>query len=185
MSELRSLFIRLKVKKETLDRFFEDKLTRLPVDEQWLSWWDSREMYGKSELKEIPVYHSSEKNRDVVDALLRSPEAGCHEEWDADAGTWTFSSLLFSENYEDQLPMLGWFTSIAPYLGAGEQGELLLYDFFWGSDDVMAHIVLDGTQSAIKTTTSTFKIDKKMLTEADNTMQKVLGIMQSKFNGVD
>jgi len=185
MSELRSLFIKLKVKQENLDRFFENELIAPQLDEQWLSWWDSREMYGKSALSKIPIYTSYDDNREVVDSHLDSLETGSIEVLDADQGAWTFASLLFSQNYEEILPIMAWFKSLASYLDAGEEGELLIFDFFWGSDQVMAHMVLDGQQVEIKHTKSTKKVDKKFMAEATKAMQDALADMQRNHKDLD
>ncbi len=41
MSELSSLYVRLKMKKENLERFFQDKPITAEVDQDWASWWES------------------------------------------------------------------------------------------------------------------------------------------------
>ncbi|SHN16191.1 hypothetical protein SAMN05216311_10649 [Chitinophaga sp. CF418] len=56
MSEPRSLYLKIKTKKENLERFFQDQPVTPEIDQNWTSWWDSRKMHSKSPLTRVPVY---------------------------------------------------------------------------------------------------------------------------------
>lgn len=105
MSEPNSLYINVKIKQEDLQQFFAAKPVTTNVDNDWQQWWESREMYSKSKLTNVPVY-TEEDNRKIIDALLNDKYLGATEQYDAATQYWTFTALYFSENYFEILPML-------------------------------------------------------------------------------
>lgn len=46
MSEQCSLYINIQIKEEKLQQFFQKKPLPQSIDENWLQWWESREMSG-------------------------------------------------------------------------------------------------------------------------------------------
>ena len=182
MSELNSLYVRIKTKKETLERFFQDKPVIPEIDQDWTSWWDSRDMYGKSPLTKIPFYFKQETNRAIFDSFKLDPHPDQGKE---DQEGWGFTMVVFSENYEESLPMLAWLKSIAPYLEAGDEGVAILYDFFWGGGGVMAHLVFAGQQASFKLTEDISEIEPKVLAEANNALQNAMDAIEAQSGDVD
>ncbi len=82
MSEPNSLYINVKIKQEDLQQFFAAKPVTTNVDNDWQQWWESREMYSKSKLTNVPVY-TEEDNRKIIDALLNDKYLGATEQYDA------------------------------------------------------------------------------------------------------
>jgi hypothetical protein len=180
MSELSSLYVRLKIKKENLERFFQEKPMAIEVDQDWTSWWDSRKMYSPSPLTEIPVY-SSATNRAVLDALIKDPQTAGQEKQEEEEGIWSFSVVFFSENYFESLPMLAWLKSIAHYMDPGDEGVALIYDFFWGSRSVMAHLVFSEQKALFAHTKSTTKIEPAIRDAANNTLKTAFDLISAQY----
>jgi hypothetical protein len=180
MSELNSLYVRLKVKKENLERFFQEKPVVAEVDQNWTYWWESREMYSPSLLSDIPVYPSA-TNRDVLDSLIKDPQTAGQEQQEKDQDIWSFSVVFFSENYFEILPMLAWLKSIAAYLEADDEGVALIYDFFWGGRSVMAHLVFSEQKALLTSTTSTAGIEPAILNVANTTLQNAVDLLSAQY----
>lgn len=175
MSELNSLYVRIEIKKENLERFFQDKPMPAEIDQDWTSWWDSREMYSPSPLTEIPVYsdipsYSSATNRDIFESFTKDPQTGSHVQEDG----LSFSTLFFSENYEEILPMLAWLKSIARYMDAGEEGVAMIYDFFWGGGSVMALLLFSDQQASFRPACDISEIDPEILDAANTHIAKCI-----------
>ena len=171
MSELRSLFVKLRIKKENLDRFLEAAPTPPIVDADWNLWWDSREMYSKSPLKEIPM-ESEDTNGDVFESYVDTEETLSQSTYEDD--TYYFISGQFGQNYYEIMPMLAVLKSAGLYMEPGDAGEAFIYDYFWGGKDVMAHLVFKSGKVTFKDTKKTGKIKKEVLAEAGKMFQAAL-----------
>jgi hypothetical protein len=178
MSELRSLFVKLNIKKENLDRFLAAAPTTPVVDEDWTAWWDSRKMYSKSPLASIPKL-SATTNSAVLASYVNAPESISTESRENDV--YYFLSGFFSENYYEMLPMLALLKSVALYMGPGDSGEALVYDYFWGSKEVMAHLELSEGKAVLKHTMQTSKINKQLLAESDKMLQGLMDELSQKY----
>jgi hypothetical protein len=177
MSELRSLFVKLKIKKENLERFLEAEITTPEVDGDWTAWWDSREMYSKAPLKEIPT-ESEDTNGEVFESYIDTDETLSLEKHEE--GVYYFASGMFGENYYEILPMLAVLKSAALYMEAGDEGEAFVYDYFWGGKNVLAHLVLKPGKAVLKDTKKIDKINKDLVAEAGKMMQEALKKMTGK-----
>ncbi|TWV93982.1 hypothetical protein [Chitinophaga pinensis] len=184
MSELRSLYVSIKTKKENLERFFNASPQKPVVDQDWITWWDSREMYSKSALDEIPFFNSA-TNGAILASYKDNPQTAGTEIWDAAAGTWTFDILFLSENYLEIMPVLAWLKGMAPFLEEGDEGVAIIYDYFWGDKDVMAHLAFKDQQATFKLTSHTSKLDKQVLAAADATLQLAYDRMSELYKDVD
>lgn len=156
------------------------------IDQDWTSWWDSREMYSPSPLTEIPVYsdvpaYSSATNRDLFESFTKDPQTGTQEQQDG----LSFSILFFSENYEEILPMLAWLKSIARYMDAGEQGVALIYDFFWGDGSVMALLLFSNQQASFKPASDISEIEPEILNAANTTLQSAYDAISAQYGDAD
>lgn len=171
MSELRSLFVKLNIKKENLDRFLTAAPIKPVVDEDWTAWWNSREMYSKSPLASIPMVSAGTNGAELA-SYINTPASISLEKQENDV--YYFLSGFFSENYYEMLPMLAVLKSAALYMGPGDSGEAFIYDYFWGGNDVMAHLELSEGKAVLKHTTSTTEINKQLLAESDKMLQDLL-----------
>jgi hypothetical protein len=184
MSELRSLYVSIKTRKENLERFFLASPVKPVVDQDWTAWWDSREMYSKSTLEEIPFFNAT-SNGETLEAYKDNPQTAGVETWDEAAGTWTFDVLFLSENYYEIMPVLAWLKNIAPFLEPGDEGVAIIYDYFWGDKDVMAHMEFKDQQATFKTTSNASKLDKKVLVAAEAALQRSYDRMSEMYKDVD
>ena len=67
-----SFFMRAKVKKERLEEFLAQKPLEPTIDDNWLKWWDSREMYSKSPLDDSKI----PKIRFLIPSTTKQPKYG-------------------------------------------------------------------------------------------------------------
>jgi len=171
MSEPRSLYVHIKIKKERLYQYFQGKPVKAAVDPNWTSWWESRDMVSPTPLTDIPVY-SNTTNRSIAEGFLSNPELVTYEVESPPEGVWIFSVLQLSENYEEILPTLAWLKNMADYMEPGDEGYALIYNYFWGDMDVMAHLVFKDQQAFFKNTSHTSEIEPGQLEAADATLKQ-------------
>lgn len=182
MSEPSSLYVRLKTSKENLERFFQDAPAKAVADENWQSWWNSRDMYSKSALTEIPAY-SDDTN---LEALERWLDDG--EEIDVELneeGEWSYTVLMFSQNYFDILPMLNLLKSIERHLGPDDTGDVLIYDYIWGGTQVMAHISFEGQKATLLPTKHPKELKASVRNKMKETLEKAFNAMNEKYGDQD
>jgi len=167
--ELNTLYINIQIKKGKLNEFFVAKPMTTGIDDNWKQWWDSCEMYNKTELKNIPTY-TKENNRNVIDDLLRDSFFCSTEQYDDKKQQWGFTSLNFSENYYEILPMLAFLKQLGLYT---ESGYALIYDWMWGDEAVMAFVEFRKGQAWLEPITTHAQIAPKILDEANRYLQEV------------
>lgn len=184
MSMLNSLYVRIKIKKDNLERFLQDKPVEATVAQDWTAWWDSRDMYGKNHLSKIYFYEKN-TNRDVLATTTNEFRIGKEEQMEEGAEEWIFCVVFFSENYEESLAMLTWLRSIAPYMDPDGEGVALIYDFFWGSGAVMAHLVFTGQEVSFRLTKDIAELDPALLAAANNSMQTAFDAVEAYYGEVD
>lgn len=180
MSEYYSLYINIQISREKLNRFFEEKPLQLAPDENWKSWWNSREMHSKQPLERIPAYQKN-SNRDIFDSLLKKKNFGSFERYDPASQRWTFVSVFFSENYVELLPMLALLKTLADCHGTEEKGVAFIYDFYWGNTSVMAYLDFSGTQTLLKNYTKAAEIDPEILNEANQLLETAVELLNKQF----
>jgi len=179
MSELRSLFVKLNIQKENLHRFLSAQVTTPVIYEDWTAWWNSRKMYSKTPLEAIPKA-SQPTNGEVFASCLNFRESISQEK--QEEGVYYFISGFFSENYYEILPMLAVLKSAALYMEPGDEGIAIIYDYFWGDKDVLAHLELKAGHAELKHTTDTSQIDKKVLAESNKMIQDVIDSISSEYD---
>jgi len=166
MSEQSSLFIKVKISKENLNSFLSSRPVASILNSNWLEWWDSRLMYSKTELKNIPSFNS-ESNKQILEDLLVDKYSICKQEYNQDQGVWYFMSLQYSENYTEILPMLSWIKDLANYTDENDIGDAFIYDFLWGEGTVMAYIHIQNKQASLNRFDKTVQINTELLQEAN------------------
>ncbi|WP_433900996.1 hypothetical protein [Sphingobacterium puteale] len=165
--ELDTLYISIQIEKERLNAFFAARPMQAAIDKNWLQWWESRQMYNKSDLETIPTY-SRQCIRDVLDDLLNTASYGAMEQYDDTDQRWTFAALHFSENYHEILPMLALFKQLGSYT---QTGFALIFDWMWGGDTVMAYIDFKGGEASIEPVIASYEVELKRFEEADSYLQ--------------
>jgi len=184
MSQLNSLYVRISIQKDKFEQFLEAKPLAATVDEDWTSWWDSRDMYGKKPLSEIHFYQK-DANREVLATTANECRIGKDEQMEEGSEEWTFCVVFFSENYEESLAMLSWLRSIAPYMDPDGEGVALIYDFFWGSGLVMAHLVFKGQDVSFRLTKDISELDPSLLATANSSLQVAFDAVSALYGDQD
>lgn len=184
MSQLNSLYVNIKIPKDNLERFLQAKPVEAAVDQDWTTWWESRDMYGKEPLSKI-YFYQQDTNRDVLATTANECRIGKDEQMDDGDTEWTFCVVFFSENYEESLAMLTWLRSIAPYMDADGEGVALIYDFFWGSGVVMAHLAFKGQEVSFKLTEDTSELAPALLEAANNSLQIAFDAVSAYYGEAD
>ncbi|SDF77281.1 hypothetical protein [Chitinophaga filiformis] len=184
MSMLKSLYVRIKIQKDNLERFLQDKPVEATVDQDWTSWWDSRDMYGKQPLSKIYFYQTG-SNREVLATTANEFRIGKEEQMEDGVEEWIFCVVFFSENYEESLAMLTWLRSIAPYMDPDGEGVALIYDFFWGSGVVMAHLEFTGQKVSFRLTKDIAELDPALLAAANNSMETAFDAVSAYYGETD
>ncbi|SFS71409.1 hypothetical protein [Sphingobacterium wenxiniae] len=177
MSEPNSLYVKIKIKKENLQQFFQQKPSAPVIDDNWRTWWTSREMYSKQELQHLPVYRT-QTNRQIIDEFLGYRDMGTFEGYDAHSECWTFISVFFSENYGEILPMLALLKDLATYQDEGDVGIALIYDHQWGDEMIMAYMEFINQKGLLKSYTKTKEVDENVLYLANQEISQAV----EKFN---
>ncbi|MBD1420956.1 hypothetical protein [Sphingobacterium chuzhouense] len=173
MSEPNSLYVKIKITKEKLQQFFQDKPRTQTIDENWLTWWDSREMYSKQPLENIPVYRMF-SNRHILDELIKDRDFACSEQYDPISQNWIFVSVFFSENYTEILPMLAFLKNLANYQHNDGGGLAMIYDFLWGEGSIMAYLEFSGQQATLKPYTNITALEPTILYTANQALEKAV-----------
>ncbi len=152
MSELSSLIAKITISSENLEEFLAAPVATFENQKGWQTWWDSRDMYGKSALTPAMLQpFRKSTNRDVVDEWLSYLPSITHSEYDTATQTWYFSSMQFSENYTEMISMLGFLRSIDVYKMLDDSDFVLVFPFIWGDDDAQAYIRFTGNESYFST----------------------------------
>lgn len=183
MSEPSSLYLRLKISKENLESFFQDAPAKTSADQNWEAWWDSREMYSKSKLTEIPAY-ADDTNLDALERWLDDDVEAVSADFN-EAGEWHYTIMMFSQNYYDILPMLNLLKSIERRLGPDDTGEAIIYDYIWGASSVMAHIKYEGQQAILQKTKHPKELEASVRNKMKATMDKAFDAINEKYGDVD
>lgn len=182
MSEPNSLYVKIKITKEKLDQFFHGKTPPQLPDDNWNAWWDTRKMYSKQALQNIPIYQG-ESNRHILDEFINDQDFACFEQYDAISQDWIFVSVFFSENYTEILPMLAFLKELAHYQDHDDKGTAIIYDFLWGDGSVMAYLEFSSQQATLKAYTKITEIAPTMLYIANQTLEKAVDSFNRKLEG--
>lgn len=139
MSEPCSLFAKVHISQMQLDNFFAAPPWQPAITQDWRDWWDTRQMYSKSALTEIPCYAN---NR--VDAWLEDPFHMAFSNYDPAQELWHFGIIQFTENYIEMLPMLALLHHLAAYKKPDDDDFALIFNYFYGDCEVNASIRYSG-----------------------------------------
>ncbi|MGM1428516.1 hypothetical protein ACS126_04620 [Sphingobacterium lactis] len=179
MSEQNSLVIQVQISPEKLAQMRQSASQVSLLDENMKTWWASREMYGKSDLIEIPTYNVR-KNQDLLAEFVGDRYLVARESYDEERQVWTFFSLQFSENYTEILPLIGWIKGLASYLDQGAEGFAIIYDYQWGSEDVMAYIKLEDQKAKLTNAKHIAEIPHEDYLQAKDILDNFMDDMQDQ-----
>ncbi len=180
MAEYSSLYINLEINEEKLNQFFFEKPVSQVIDDDWLEWWNSREMHGKKPLEQLPAYVTA-TNRNVFDELLQDKDFGAKERYDRASQRWIFIVVFFSENYNEILPMLSLLKSLAAYQESTQRGVAFICDFCWGHHEVMAYLEFADQKALLKKYIAPAEIASFIIEEADRKLEQAVADFNKQF----
>lgn len=149
--EQSSVFARINISKEKLNQFLKEKPAVPNFEDGWLDWWDNAEMYDDNTLTQKDVFNYDEKtNEKVVNFWMKKSRTIPFFDYDEKNGIWHFGMLLFSENYNEIIPMLAFLRSIESFREKNDADFIIVYDYFWSDGetyDVMAFLKFQNSKS--------------------------------------
>ena len=141
MSEPNSLFAKIHITKDNFDTFLNSKPMTPKLDNNWLEWWDSKEMYGKTELQEKNMYcYEDANNGEIINGWKEARESLTFSDYDAENEIWHFGIIMFSENYLEMIPGLAFIKSVSEFKNENKEDFAIIYSYFWGDNDINAYI---------------------------------------------
>ena len=140
MSELCSFFLKASIEKAKYLEWMQSKPAQPHVTDNWLEWWDSRQMCGEPKLANHIRAWNEATNQAVVNGWLDAEETMAFSEFDEASSTWEFGIIMCSENYTEILPLLVFCESIFPYKTFSPHDFAIIYPYFWGDSNVMAYM---------------------------------------------
>jgi hypothetical protein len=158
MSELSSLFCKVKIAKPQLEKFLSSPLEEPELNKNWIDWWDSRKMYSKMELTpELLRTYSDNTNQEVIDGWIDYPQAMAFSDYDETTEEWNWGMMFFSENFTEMLPMFAFIISLEKYVSESTENMAIVFPFFWGDDAVHAYINFEDGNAILSPKVQTLK----------------------------
>ncbi|MCR4032919.1 MULTISPECIES: hypothetical protein [Flavobacterium] len=158
MSELSSLYCKVKITKTQLEKFLNSSPEKPELNKNWLEWWDSRKMYSKMDLTpEQLQFYNDNTNQKVIDGWMNYREAMVFSDYDETAEEWHFGMMFFSENYLEMIPMFAFIISLEKYVSESPENRAIVFPFFWGDDDVSAFIYFENGNAILSPKVQTLK----------------------------
>lgn len=149
MSELSSLYLKVKIEKSQLEKFLNSKFEKPALNQNWLEWWESRRMYSKMELSSELFRIPGQSNQEFINSWLEYPQAMAFSDYNEVLEEWHFGMLFFSENYEEMLSIFAFITSLEKYLNKDSENFAVVFPFFWGDNDVQAYIYFENEKAIL------------------------------------
>lgn len=150
MSELSSLYCKVKITKSQLEEFLNCPVEKPELNKNWLEWWESRKMYSKMELNtELLRAYNFSTNNDVVDYWMEYKQAMTFSDYDQNTEIWHWGMLFFSENFTEMLPMLNFIISLEKFVIENTENMAIVYPYFWGDNTVDAYIHFDKSKGIL------------------------------------
>lgn len=150
MSELSTLYCKIKITKAQLEEFLNSPLEEPALNQNWLEFWDSRKMYSKSVLTQEHLRtYNDDYNKEVIDGWMDYPEAMAFSDYDETTEEWNWGMMFFSENYVEMIPMFAFIISLEKYVTESPENYAVVFPFFWGDDGVNAYIYFENGKAVL------------------------------------
>lgn len=174
MSKPNSLFAKNHIEKEKFESFLSEKPTAPTLNNDWSDWWNSREMYSKTDLDENRLSCYSEPTNELIIKGWENEESSfTFSDYDSENEIWHFGIIMFSENYYEMIPGLAFIKSVATYKKENIEDFAIIYNYFWGDQDVCAFVTYEDGKSAFnKNILSKSDLNLSQLEYSDNYLTK-------------
>lgn len=133
MSEPLTLYGRIEMQEENFRQFMQSEILPINHFTDWMTWLNTLDMHGDISENELNKRLYQEK---TVSAFLEKwvndtyPFPG-NTQMEYNSGSFTISSIYFSENYYEFIYFLNVLRQSEIYLMPNEEGLILIYDHFW------------------------------------------------------
>jgi hypothetical protein len=156
MSELSSLYCKVKITKPQLEKFLGSIPEKPELNDNWLKWWDSRQMYSKMELtaEHLSAYNDN-NNQEIIDGRMQYKQAMAFSDYNETTEEWQWGMMFFSENYLEMLPMFAFIISMEKYVSESSENTAVVFPFFWGDTGVHAFIYFENEKAILSPTVQT------------------------------
>jgi hypothetical protein len=180
MSEPNQLYMKVKIGRPQLEKFFEAKgvpVSTFPDTAEWIS---TKQYYGEPLTFErieqySPVSYSAGDAVSVWTSKRDYPLST--NTYDEETQTWTLAILEFSENYGDFIRMMTCLRRIADFKDIDTVDHLLIYGYIYEDCEVAAAIEITLGASRILTGAPS----ASLISEANAVMDDLLTRNQEKF----
>ncbi|MHC0446778.1 hypothetical protein ACWA1F_15310 [Flavobacterium sp. 3-218] len=174
MSELSSLYCKVKISKSNLEKFLSNPVETPELNKNWLEWWDSLKMYSKMDLtSELLRPYNDENNQEVINSWLKYDQAMAFSDYDEATEEWHWGMLFFSENFVEMLPMFSFIISMEKYITESAENRAIVFPFFWGDQDVSAYIYFENGKAILSSTVqNTSDVNSKIMQQTTDYLNK-------------
>ncbi|MFD2940971.1 hypothetical protein [Flavobacterium notoginsengisoli] len=164
MSELSSLYCKVKITKSQLEKFLSSSPEKPELNDNWLKWWDSRQMYSKMALTaELLRSYDDDTNQEVLNSWMEYKKAMAFSDYNETTEEWHWGMMFFAENYLDILPMASFIISLEKYVIESSENTAIVFPFFWGDKNVLFFIHFEKGKAILSPSTqSTDDINPEM-----------------------
>ncbi len=182
MSEPSSFFLRATIKKDQYLKFMQDRPRQPVLNDGWLKWWESRKMYGKSDLEENIRTGCHQNNQEIVNGWLTAEGTLAFSEFHEVTNIWEFGIIMCSENYSEIIPLLVFCESIFSYKNFSSHDFAIIYPYFWGDSSVMAYMTFPQDGAALTLAGSVADVAKDHLDYAALRLGENWKVFEAKMN---
>lgn len=169
MSEQSSLFVKVNIKRDQLDAFLQAAPEQPLLEQDWIDWWKSRNMYGKNELTASRLTrYMGDNNNAIVQSFKAAEYTITSSEYDVATEIWNFSIFFYSENFYEMIPGIAFIKSIAAFKKEEASDFGIIYNYFWGDDNVNAMIDFINGTASLTLINEKSQVDAEKLEYANN-----------------
>ncbi|WP_406844632.1 hypothetical protein [Flavobacterium soyae] len=174
MSELSSLYCKVKITKPQLEKFLNSSLEEPELNKNWTEWWNSRKMYSKMELTpELLRAYNDDINKEVIDGWIDYPEAMAFSDYDEAIEEWHWGMMFFSQNFTEMIPMFAFIISLDKYVIESTENQAIVFPFFWGDNAVHAYIYFEDEKAILSPKAQTLKdVDPNFIEQTKDFLNK-------------
>nr|WP_294783860.1 hypothetical protein [uncultured Flavobacterium sp.] len=141
MSEPSSLYCKVKITKSQLEKFLNSPPEKPELNNNWLEWWESRDMYSKMDLTpELLRCYNDKSNQEVLDGWMKYDQSMTYSDYDETTEEWNVGIIMFGENYLEMIPMFAFIISLQNYIIESPENKAFVFPYFWGDRGVHAFI---------------------------------------------
>lgn len=182
MSEPSSFFLRATIKKDQYLKFMQTPPKPPTLNDDWLKWWESRDMSGKSDLKDNIRTWRDQSNQEIVNGWLAAEGTLAFSAFDEMTNVWEFGIIMCSENYSEIIQLLAFCESIFPYKTFSPHDFAIIYPYFWGDSNVMAYMTFAQDGAALTLAESVADVAKDHLDNAALRLGENWKVFEAKMN---